>query len=48
MIRPKPVLQQWLDILQAKMENQEVSYEYYSSQMRAIRQDLTVKLPSSE
>ena len=44
MIRPKPVLQQWLSILHDKMEKQEVSYEYYSNQMRAIRQDLTVKL----
>ena len=42
MIRPKSVLEKWMSILKTKLQQKEVEYEYYSSQMRAIRQDLTV------
>ena len=42
MIRPKHVLMKWSGILKTRMNNQEITYEYYSNQMRAIRQDLTV------
>lgn len=42
MIRPKHVLVKWLGILHNRMKNHEITYEYYSNQLRAIRQDLTV------
>ena len=42
MIRPKPVLEKWLEILHDRMTKKDITYEYYSSQLRAIRQDLTV------
>ena len=42
MIRPKPVLEKWLEILHDRMAKKAITYEYYSSQLRAIRQDLTV------
>lgn len=42
MIRPKSVLMKWLSILHDKMTRGEINYEYYSNQLRAIRQDLTV------
>lgn len=42
MIRPKHILMKWLGILRKRMNNREITYEYYSNQLRAIRQDLTV------
>ena len=42
MIRPKSVLEKWFSILCTKLQQNEVDYDYYNSQMRAIRQDLTV------
>ena len=42
MIRPKPVLAKWLEILNERMKKKEISYDYYCDQLRAIRQDLTV------
>ena len=44
MIRPKSVLEKWFSILCIKLRQNEVDYEYYNSQMRAIRQDLTVRI----
>ena len=44
MIRPEPVLARWLSILRERVARGEVSYEYFSNQLRAIRQDLTVGL----
>ena len=41
-IRPKEVLARWLSILSARVAKGEISYEYFSNQLRAIRQDLTV------
>ena len=46
MIRPKPVLAKWLSILHDRMAKKQISYEYYSNQLRAIRQDLTVIIRS--
>lgn len=43
MIRPKHVLMKWLGILRNRMNSHEITYEYYSNQLRAIRQDLTVQ-----
>ena len=44
MIRPKEVLARWLSILRERVATGAVSYEYFSNQLRAIRQDLTVFL----
>lgn len=44
MIRPKPVLQKWLGILNDRMKKGEIKYDYYCDQLRAIRQDMTVLL----
>lgn len=44
MIRPKHILMKWLGILRSRMQSGEITYEYYSNQLRAIRQDLTVSM----
>ena len=42
-LRPEPVLRRALAIFKERWRRGEISYEYYSEQLRSIRQDLTVQ-----
>jgi len=43
LVRPEPVLIQWIDQLTKLWTNREKDWKYIEDQMRAIRQDLTVQ-----
>lgn len=43
LVRPEPVLRQWLAELEKVWANQQREWKYVEDQMRAIRQDLTVQ-----
>eukprot|EP01117_Protostelium_nocturnum_P011830 TRINITY_DN4310_c0_g2_i4.p1 TRINITY_DN4310_c0_g2~~TRINITY_DN4310_c0_g2_i4.p1 ORF type:complete len:382 (-),score=137.55 TRINITY_DN4310_c0_g2_i4:40-1185(-) len=43
LVRPQKLIEEWLPLLTQRFEEKEVNYNYFSDQMKSIRQDLTVQ-----